>query len=164
MATVLAPGAGVRLAPALPLGPSAKCTLTSLHKLRKEVDSVLHSNRPTLVDLPRLAYTRMVVDEGLRLRPPAWVIGRTAIADDQICGFYIAGGSALVMSPQLTHRNALYWDNPESFDPERFTPQRSGARPQNAYYPFGGGPRMCIGDRFSIIERAFGAGDDRSVL
>jgi cytochrome P450 len=81
------------------------------------------------------------------------VIGRTAIADDQISGFHIPGGSALVTSPWLTHRNALYWENPESFDPERFTPQRSGDRPQYAYYPFGGGPRMCIGDRFSIMEQ-----------
>jgi cytochrome P450 len=111
-------------------------------KLRQEVDSVLGSNRPTFDDLPRLGYTRMVVDEVLRLYPPAWVIGRTAIADDQISGFHIPGGSTLVMSPWLTHRNAIYWENPESFDPERFTPQRSSDRPQYAYYPFGGGPRM----------------------
>jgi cytochrome P450 len=57
------------------------------------------------------------------------------------------------MSPWLTHRNALYWENPESFDPERFTSQRSGDRPQYAYYPFGGGLRMCIGNRFSIMEQ-----------
>jgi cytochrome P450 len=122
-------------------------------KLRQEFDSVLGSNRPTFDDLPRLGYTRMVVDEVLRLYPPAWVIGRTAIADDQISGFHIPGGSALVMSPWLTHHNALYWENPESFDPERFTPQRSRDRPQYAYYPFGGGSRMCIGDRFSIMEQ-----------
>jgi cytochrome P450 len=121
-------------------------------KLRLEVDSVLGSNRPTFDDLPGLGYTDGG-GRGLRLYPPAWVIGRTAIADDQISGFHIPGGSALVMSPWPTHRNALYWENPDSFDPERFTPQRSGDRPQYAYYPFGGGPRMCIGDRFSIMEQ-----------
>jgi cytochrome P450 len=122
-------------------------------KLQQEVDSVLRTNRPTFDDLPKLGYTRMVVDEGLRLYPPAWVIGRTAIADDEICGFHIPAGSALLMSPWLTHRDALYWENPERFDPERFTPQRSPDRPEYAYYPFGGGPRMCIGDRFSIMEQ-----------
>jgi cytochrome P450 len=106
----------------------------------------------------------MVVDEVLRLYPPAWVIGRTAIADDQISGFHIPAGSALVMSSWLTHRNALYWENPESFDPERFTPQRSGDR--------GAVRVLSLRWRFAdVYWRSFfnngadaGAGDDRSAL
>jgi cytochrome P450 len=122
-------------------------------KLKEEVDTVLGSNRPTLNDLPRLAYTRMVVDEVMRIYPPAWVISRTAIHSDQLCGFSISGGSTILMSPWITHRSSLYWEDPGKFDPERFTPERSRSRPEYAYYPFGGGPRMCIGDRFSINEQ-----------
>lgn len=122
-------------------------------KLREEVDTVLGSSRPTFEDLPKLTYTRMVVDEGMRLYPPAWVISRTAIGDDEICGFKIGAGTAVFMSPWVTHRSSLYWESPTEFDPERFTKERSEERPDYAYYPFGGGPRMCIGDRFSIMEQ-----------
>jgi len=122
-------------------------------KLHDEVESVLHSKRPTFDDLPNLVYTRMVVDEGMRLYPPAWVISRTAIEQDLICGFSVPAGATLLMSPWVTHRSPLYWDDPEKFDPERFIPDRNRDRPEYAYYPFGGGPRMCIGDRFSIMEQ-----------
>jgi cytochrome P450 len=121
--------------------------------LRHEVDSILGERRPTFDDLAKLVYTRMVIDETLRLYPPAHVISRTAIADDEVCGFGIRAGSSVLMSPWVTHRSRRYWDKPERFDPQRFTPARAQDRHNYAYYPFGGGPRMCIGDRFSLMEQ-----------
>ena len=121
--------------------------------LREEVASVLGERRPTFDDLPKLAYTRMVIDETLRLYPPAHVISRTAIADDEVCGFKIPAGTPVLMSPWVTHRSPLYWKDPLKFDPRRFTPERSPDRHDYAYHPFGGGPRMCIGDRFSLMEQ-----------
>ncbi len=121
-------------------------------KLRQEVDSVLGSRLPGFEDLPRLIYTRMVIDEALRLYPPAWVISRTAVGEDEVCGFRVPAGSSVYASAWVTHRSPRYWENPETFDPERFSPARSDERPTYAYYPFGGGPRSCIGDRFSLVE------------
>ncbi|MGO9604433.1 MAG: cytochrome P450 [Candidatus Binataceae bacterium] len=122
-------------------------------RLREEVDGVLGSRQPTIDDVPRLSYARMVVDETMRLYPPAWAISRTAVGDDEICGFHIPAGSAVFTSPWVTHRNRRYWNEPDKFDPERFTPERSRGRHEYAYYPFGGGPRICIGDRFSVMEQ-----------
>jgi cytochrome P450 len=121
--------------------------------LRREVDSVLGTQRPTFDDLGRLVYTRMLIDETLRLYPPAPAISRTAIADDLVCGFRIRSGSTVLTSQWVTHRSPLYWEEPEKFDPERFAPDGSRGRHEFAYYPFGGGPRMCIGDRFSLMEQ-----------
>jgi cytochrome P450 len=122
-------------------------------KLVEEVDSVLRGAVPTFDDLPRLPYTRMVIDETLRLYPPAFVVSRTAIAEDEIGGFRIPAQSAVFLSAWTTHRSRLYWENPDEFDPERFPPERSSGRLDYAYYPFGEGPRKCIGDRFSIMEQ-----------
>jgi cytochrome P450 len=121
--------------------------------LHNEVDSVLGARRPTFDDLARLVYTRRVIDETLRLYPPAHAISRTTIGDDEVCGFRIRSGSTVLMSQWVTHQSSLYWEEPEKFDPHRFTPERSRARHAYAYYPFGGGPRMCIGDRFSLLEQ-----------
>ena len=122
-------------------------------RLKDEVDSVLHSDRPTHLDLPRLAYTRMVVEEAMRLYPPVWTMSRTAIADDTIGGFHIPAGSTVLLSQWVVHRSRNYWDDPQKFDPERFSDERSGQRAEYAYFPFGGGPRTCIGDRFSVMEQ-----------
>ena len=122
-------------------------------KLKDEVDSVIGSKRPTFEDVPKLTCTRMVVDEAMRLYPPAWVISRTAIDADTLCGFSVPAGASVLTSPWVTHRSGLYWENPERFDPERFRAERTRDRPEYAYYPFGGGPRMCIGDRFSVSEQ-----------
>jgi cytochrome P450 len=84
---------------------------------------------------------------------PAHVMSRTAIADDEVCGFKIPAATAVLMSPWVTHRSPLYWEDPLKFDPDRFTPARSTQRHDYAYHPFGGGPRMCIGDRFSLMEQ-----------
>ncbi|MBV8771432.1 MAG: cytochrome P450, partial [Deltaproteobacteria bacterium] len=121
--------------------------------LRHEVDSVLGARSPTLDDLTKLTYTRMVINETLRLYPPAHAMSRMAIADDEVCGFSIRAGAPVIMSQWVTHRSPLYWEEPEKFDPQRFAPERSQGRHDYAYYPFGGGPRMCIGDRFSLMEQ-----------
>ena len=121
-------------------------------RLHTELDTVLGGQIPKVEHLARLSYTRMVLEEALRLYPPAWVFGRKAIADDEIGGYFIPANSMIVLSPYLTHRHPAFWENPELFDPERFTPERSAGRPHYAYFPFGGGPRMCIGSNFALME------------
>ena len=94
----------------------------------------------------------MVLQESLRLYPPVWVIPRDAINDDQIGGYRIPAGSTILLSPYLTHRHPDFWENPEAFDPERFLPARSHDRPRHAYFPFGGGPRLCMGVDMAMME------------
>jgi cytochrome P450 len=114
-------------------------------KLHKELTATLDGCLPTMDDLARLPHTRMVVDETLRLYPPSWISTRRAIAPDVISGYRIPANALIVMSPYVTHRRAVDWPNPEVFDPERFAPDTSAARPRFAYFPFGGGPHLCIG-------------------
>jgi cytochrome P450 len=121
-------------------------------RLYSELDEVLGGHVPTVDHLSRLSYTRMVLEEVLRLYPPAWVFGRKAISDDEIGGYFIPANSMIVLSPYVTHRNPAFWENPEAFNPERFTPERSAGRPHYAYFPFGGGSRMCIGNNFALME------------
>jgi cytochrome P450 len=121
-------------------------------RLRLELAQVLSGRLPTAADLPSLPYSRMVIDESMRLYPPAWVTERIAVADDEICGYAIPAGSIVVVSPYVMHHHPAYWENPESFDPQRFLPERSAGRPRYAYFPFGGGPRMCIGNSLALTE------------
>ncbi|MCG8350678.1 MAG: cytochrome P450 [Chloroflexales bacterium] len=121
-------------------------------RLHNELATVLGGRPPTLEDLPKLSYTTMVIEESLRLYPPAWVIERRSIAADQIGPYAIPPGSTIILSQYITHRHPACWENPESFDPERFTPERVAARPRFAYFPFGGGPRICIGNNFAMME------------
>jgi cytochrome P450 len=121
-------------------------------RLHNELDEVLGGHLPTVDHLARLSYTRMVTEEVLRLYPPAWIFGRKAIADDEIGGYIIPANSTIVLSPYMTHRHPAVWEHPEVFDPERFAPERSAGRPHYAYFPFGGGPRMCIGNNFALME------------
>ena len=121
-------------------------------RVSNEVDAALGGRTPAMADLSNLAYTRMVIDEAMRLYPPAWMFARLAIGDDEVCGYRIPAGSMVMLSPYVMHRHPAYWDNPEGFDPERFLPERSADRPKYAYFPFGGGPRLCIGNTFSQIE------------
>ena len=125
-------------------------------RLRAELGEVLGTGGdrrvPTLGDLPRLAYTRMVVDETLRLYPPAWITNRQAIAEDEILGHRIPAGAFVMLSPYVLHRHRDYWDHPDAFDPERFAPGRTDGRPRFAYFPFGGGPRQCIGQGMALVE------------
>jgi cytochrome P450 len=121
-------------------------------KLAAELTHVLGGRTPSMADRPQLTYTRMVVEEAMRLYPPAWIVPRGAREDDEIAGFGVRAGSVVLLSPYLTHRHPGIWENPERFDPERFTPERAAARPRFAYFPFGGGPRLCIGNAFAMTE------------
>jgi cytochrome P450 len=121
-------------------------------RLQCELDSVLAGRTPQYADLANLPYTRMVLEESLRLYPPAWAVGRFAAAEDALGGYRIPAGAQVVMSQYVTHRHPEFWDRPDEFEPERFTPERSAGRPRFAYFPFGGGPRMCIGADFAMIE------------
>jgi cytochrome P450 len=117
-----------------------------------EVDAVLGDRPPTFEDLPRLTYTWRVLHEAMRLYPPAWVFVRSAIDDDEIGGYHIPARSMIVICPYITQRTAAWWPEPEAFDPDRFAPERSAGRPHFAFCPFGGGPRLCIGNSFAIME------------
>jgi cytochrome P450 len=121
-------------------------------QLHEELHTVLGGRAPTFDDLPRLAYTRMLIDETLRLYPPTFIMAREANTDDEIGGYAIPADAGILLSPYLMHRDAAYWENPEQCDPLRFLPERSLDRPRFTYVPFGGGPRMCIGNSFALME------------
>jgi cytochrome P450 len=125
-------------------------------RLRDELDGVLGTGGdrqpPTVADLPRLPYARIVVEEAMRLYPPAWITDRQALAEDEIRGHRIPKGAHIVISPYVTHRLPDLWEDPETFDPERFSPERSAGRARYAYFPFGGGPRQCIGKGMALVE------------
>ncbi len=121
-------------------------------KMREELDRVLGGRTPTMADIPSLAYTRMVLDEAMRLYPPAYAITRRAVEEDEIQGYRIPAGATVMVSPFVTHHHRGFWDNPEGFDPERFAPEREKSRHPYAYFPFGGGPRLCIGNNFALME------------
>jgi cytochrome P450 len=121
-------------------------------RLQAEAEQVLGGRMPTLADLPNLKYTRLVMDETMRLYPPAWLTNRRAIAADEIEGYAIPAGAELTISPYATHHDPALWPDPFKFDPERFTAERSAGRHRYAYIPFGAGPRICIGNNFAIME------------
>lgn len=121
-------------------------------RLHAELDEVLGGRLPTYDDLPDLPYTRMVIEESMRLYPPAPLISREPIAEDVICGHRVGKGTYIGINPWVVHRHRRLWDDPLRFDPERFTPERSAIRPRFAYLPFGGGPRICIGAAFAMME------------
>ncbi len=121
-------------------------------RLHAELARVLGGRLPTMSDLPHLPYTRMVIDETLRLYPPAPVVPRMVINDDVIGGYRIPAKSAVVVSIYTLHRNPAFWPDPNTFDPERFSAEQSHDRPRFAYVPFGGGPRQCIGNSFALTE------------
>lgn len=122
------------------------------HRLHAELDTVLVGQLPTVEHLDALPYTRMVIQEAMRLYPPVFGMTRHAIAEDEIGGYRIRANSVVFLSAYCTHRHPAIWEEPEVFDPERFTPERSAGRPRFAYFPFGGGPRQCIGNGFALME------------
>ncbi len=99
-----------------------------------------------------LEYTRRVLEETLRIYPPAWVFRRTAMEDDVVSGYHVPKGSDVLMVPWVIHRHESFWTNPEAFDPDRFLPERAASFHRCAYVPFGGGPRLCIGMHFALLE------------
>jgi cytochrome P450 len=121
-------------------------------RIQEEVDEVLGPRVPEFEDLPNLTYTRMVVDETLRLCPPAWQTTRHAVADDEIDGYFIPAGTNLNLNIFMMHRHPQFWSNPMAFDPGRFSRAEVAARPRQAYQPFGSGPRHCLGKHFALTE------------
>jgi cytochrome P450 len=121
-------------------------------RLHEELGRVLGGRPPTVEDLPRLRYTEMVFQEAMRLYPPAWIISRKADEEDEIGGYLIPKGQLVVTSPYVTQRMPDLWPEPDVFRPERFTNEESAGRHRYAYYPFGGGPRLCIGIGFAMTE------------
>ena len=121
-------------------------------RLQAELDGVLDGRSPAMTDLPQLHLTRAIFDETLRLYPPAWIITRRAIAADRLGSGEIPANGLILISPYVIHRHPDFWPEPEQFNPDRFLPGADDGRPRFAYIPFGGGPRLCIGDQFALTE------------
>lgn len=129
------------------------CYLLSRHpqvmeKVCLEFDDVLQGRDPTVEDLPALKYMKMVLQESLRMYPPVWIISRKAVQNDEIGGYEIPAGSTVTLCSYAIHRHPEFWEDPEKFRPERF----SGDQSSPAYFPFGFGPRSCIGGHFAMME------------
>jgi len=120
-------------------------------RMHRELDDVLGGREPSFDDVARLPYTSNVLGETMRLFPPAWAIGRMATTDLELAGYRIPRKSIVLLSPYTMHRDAAWWPEPERFLPERWETE-DPARPKFAYFPFGGGPRLCIGERFAWME------------
>jgi cytochrome P450 len=121
-------------------------------RLHAELDRVLGGRAPTYADLAALPWTRMVLEESMRLYPPAHTMSRTALGEDRIGGVRVPKGALISINIYVTHRNPKLWPDPERFDPERFAPAAAAQRHRFAYLPFGGGPRICIGNGFAMTE------------
>jgi cytochrome P450 len=123
-----------------------------LHRMRCEVEDVLDGRDPTFEDVAKLVYLRQVVEETLRLRPPAPTIARNVVEEDEIGGYRVRPGDVVFPFFWGTHRHPAFWPDAETFDPDRFSPERSRDRNSWAFLPFSGGPRTCIGNMFALVE------------
>ncbi len=121
-------------------------------KLHEEIDSAAADDAPSLAQMERLAYTRQVIDEALRLYPPGWLLSRRTVASDVLSGCEIPAGANVLLPLYLLHRHPRYWRDPDAFKPERFAPEQEAERPRFAYMPFAAGPRHCIGETFALYE------------
>lgn len=121
-------------------------------RLMDELREVLGDRPPTVTDLPKLRYTEMIVTESMRLYPPAWSIGRQPVEDCEIGGYRVPAGTHLLMCQWLMHRDPRYFERPTEFYPERWADGLALRLPRYAYFPFGGGPRLCIGNSFAMME------------
>ena len=121
-------------------------------EVRRVIDDVLGDRLPTADDYPRLQYLEMVLAESMRLFPPAWAVSRYAIQDVEVGGWSVPRGAVCIVSQSVLHRDARFWSDPDRFDPLRFTAEAKAARPKLAYFPFGAGPRLCIGENFAWME------------
>lgn len=124
-----------------------------MRRLQAESDGALGDGRlPTAEDVDALPYARAVVAESMRLYPPAWIQGRQATENVEVGGRTLRRGEVVFVSQWVTHRDARWWPDPERFDPDRFAPERQAGRPRWAYFPFGGGSRVCVGEAFAWAE------------
>ncbi|MEK9969474.1 MAG: cytochrome P450, partial [Ferrovibrio sp.] len=121
-------------------------------RLHAEIDGVLGGRAAEYADYEKLIYTRMVIEEAMRLYPPAHTTARQAVADDRFGDIAIPAGTMVIVSPWIMHRHRMYWQNPDVFDPENFAPDKAAQRRRYTYLPFGAGPRICIGQGFAMIE------------
>jgi cytochrome P450 len=121
-------------------------------QMRTEAAQVLRGSLPSSENLSELLYTRMVFEESLRMYPPAWVLGRKALGEDEMGGYRVPAGTIIAISPYVAHRHPDFWEKPDVFDPLRFTAERSAGRHRFAYLPFGAGPRQCIGNTLAQLE------------
>jgi len=120
--------------------------------LGEELDRVLDGRVPTAADAGQLQLTERIVQEAMRVYPPVFMIGREPLADFDLAGYQIPAGTTIFLSQWVMHRDARYYPEPERFDPDRWLPERVAERPKMTYFPFGGGPRVCIGNAFSMLE------------
>jgi cytochrome P450 len=139
------------------LALSWTCYLLSRHpsvaaSLHQELYEVLGGRSPTAADLSRLRFTEMVVMEAMRLYPPAYALGREALRDCTIAGYQVPAGTSIFISPWVVHRDQRWFERPDEFLPERWAGNAAQRLPRFAYFPFGGGPRICIGNRFAMME------------
>src|SRR6266487_1669343 len=123
-------------------------------KLHAELDTVLRDRDPSLDDMPKLVYTGHVITESLRLYPAAWGLARLAVEDHEIAGYPVTKGMGVAMAQWVVHRDPRWYDAPEEFRPERWENDLMKRLPRFAYFPFGGGPRQCIGNAFALMEAA----------
>jgi cytochrome P450 len=121
-------------------------------KLREELSQALGGRTPQLEDLPRLPYIDKVVKESMRLYPPAWSLARTVVKEIELAGYRLPVGANVVMSQWILHRDPRFFEQPEQFNPDRWTAEAAQHLPKFAYFPFGGGPRLCIGASFAMME------------
>jgi cytochrome P450 len=121
-------------------------------RVRAEIIDTVGDRDPTVADLPRLGCVTRVIEEAMRLYPPAWMITRVAKEADEIGGYRVPPKTVVMLSPYVTHRAPEVWPQPERFDPDRFTAERAADRPRFAYFPYAGGPRQCIGSDFAMLE------------
>jgi cytochrome P450 len=126
----------------------------AMERVRGEAREALHDRAPRYADLEQMPYTRMVLNESLRLYPPAWTLGRHALGEDRIGGYTIAPDTVIAVCIYSLHRHPAFWEEPERFNPDRFLPENSAGRHKFAYVPFGAGPRQCIGNNFGLMEAA----------